>query len=68
MQITLVCVGDGDGEEGTDEGVEDAADDGAEEGSDDGAAEGVVVDWVALGEDCALVLVDDAAGVTDCAA
>ena len=58
IQITLVCVGDGDGDEGTDEGVADAVDEGVEE---DG-----VVDGVALGEDCAVV--DDAVGVADCAA
>jgi len=57
IQITLVCVGDGDGVEGTDEGAEEGADEAADVG-------GVVVDFVALGEDCAPV--DDAEGVTDC--
>jgi hypothetical protein len=55
MQIPVLCVGVGDAEVGTDEGVEEAVvDAGAEVAV-------VVVDWVAVGEDCTAL--EDAAGV-----
>jgi hypothetical protein len=62
MQIPLdwVCVGVGDAEVGTDEGVEEAVDEAGAE------VAGVVVDWVAVGEDCTAL--EDAAGVVDVAA
>ena len=63
MQIPLVCVAVGDGDDGTDEG----ADVGVEVGVDAGAdVAGAVVECVAVGEDC--MALDDAAGVVDCAA
>jgi hypothetical protein len=62
MQIPLVCVEDGDGDDVADEGVEEGVDD-AEADADVVA---VVVDCVALGEDSTAL--DDAAGVVDGAA
>jgi hypothetical protein len=60
MQIPLLCVEDGDGD--------DVADEVVDEGADDADAEvaAVVVDFVALGEDTTAL--DDTAGVVDGAA
>ena len=62
MQIPPDCVGDADGDEGTDDGVEDVVVAGADV---DGVVV-VVVDCVALGAGVADV--DAGAGVADCAA